>query len=220
MSRPVKVARLSPIGASIVEPSDDEELDQLGPEPDDEPAEPDDKDDEGFEESESEDVSSPTETAPPPPAKKPSPRAPGRKPAAQPPAKPAATSRSKAPPTAAPKLTAATRSKTPPASVRARQPSPNGSKIAVYRKSSSLLKLISDPTRLAIVDILRDGEKHVGDLCERLGNMTQPAVSHHLALLRHGRVIEPRREGKHNFYALTDECGQLLAGFVGEITTS
>lgn len=204
-----------------MEPSDDEELDQSGPEPDDETAEPDDED---IEESENEEVSSPAETAPPPPAQKPPTRGPGRKPAAKPPAKPppAAATRSKAPPASVqkPPPTAATRSKVPPASVRARQPSPNGSKIAVYRKSSSLLKLISDPTRLAIVDILRDGEKHVGDLCERLGNMTQPAVSHHLALLRHGRVIEPRRQGKNNFYALTDECGQLLAGFVADITTS
>jgi DNA-binding transcriptional ArsR family regulator len=207
-----------------VEPSDDEELDQSGPEPDDETAEPDDDDgNEDIEESESEEVSSPAESAPPAP--KPAPgrtRAPARaaKPAAKPPAKPADASRSRSQPTPSPKPPAAPRSKTPPASVRARQPSPNGSKIAIYRKSSGLLKLISDPTRLAIVDILRDGEKHVGDLCERLGNMTQPAVSHHLALLRHGRVIEPRREGKHNFYALTDECGQLLAGFVADITAS
>jgi DNA-binding transcriptional ArsR family regulator len=220
MSRPVKVTRLSPSGASIVEPSDDEELDQSGPDPDDGPAEP---DDEYIEESENEEVNSPAESAPPAP--KPAPgrtKAPAR--AAGSPAKPApaAASRSKAPPTAVSKSPppAATRSKVPPASVRARQPSRNGSKDTIYRKSAGLLKLISDPTRLAIVDALRDGEKHVGDLCERLGNMTQPAVSHHLALLRHGRVIEPRREGKHNFYALTDECGQLLAGFVADITAS
>lgn len=218
MFRPVKVTRLSPTGASIVEPSDDEGLDRSGPEPDEETSDP---DDEGIEESESEDVSSPAESAPPAP--KPAPgrtRAPAR--AARSPAKPApaAASRSKSPPSSAPRPPAATRSKTPPASVRARQPSPNGSKDVIYRKSAGLLKLISDPTRIAIIDMLRDGELHVGDLCDRLGKMTQPAVSHHLALLRHGRVIEPRRQGKNNFYALTDECGQLLAGFVADIVTS
>lgn len=195
-----------------MEPSDDKELDQSGPEPDNETAGPDGED---IEESENKEVSSPAETAPPPP-----PRTPGRKPAAQPPAKPvpAATSRSKSPPTPAQKPTAATRSKIPPPSVRARQPSKNGSKVAIYRKSAGLMKLVADPTRLAIIDMLRDGELHVGDMCERLNNVTQPAVSHHLALLRHGRVIEPRREGKHNFYALTDECGQQLGALVAEMT--
>ena len=34
-------------------------------------------------------------------------------------------------------------------------------------------------------------------------------MSHHLALLRHGRLIELRRAGKHIFYALTEAGGQL-----------
>jgi len=33
---------------------------------------------------------------------------------------------------------------------------------------------------------------------------SQPATSHHLALLRHGGIIAPRRQGKNNSYALTD----------------
>jgi DNA-binding transcriptional ArsR family regulator len=41
-------------------------------------------------------------------------------------------------------------------------------------------------------------------------------VSHHLALLRHGRLIEPRRAGKHNFYALTD-AGRQLAHVVNSV---
>ena len=44
----------------------------------------------------------------------------------------------------------------------------------------------------------------------------QPAVSHHLALLRHGRLIEPRRMGKHNYYYLTD-AGRELAEVVNAI---
>jgi DNA-binding transcriptional ArsR family regulator len=34
--------------------------------------------------------------------------------------------------------------------------------------------------------------------------MSPPAVSHHLALLRHGGIIERRRHGQKNFYSLTD----------------
>jgi DNA-binding transcriptional ArsR family regulator len=52
--------------------------------------------------------------------------------------------------------------------------------------------------------MLAEGEKNVGDMAAQL-TQSQPAVSHHLALLRHGGVIEPRRQGKNNFYALTDK---------------
>ncbi len=79
-------------------------------------------------------------------------------------------------------------------------------------KAASLLKQISDPTRLQVIRMLANGEKHVGALCEEF-NVSQPAVSHHLALLRHGGVIIPRRQGKNSFYALT-ELGEVLAGVV------
>src|SRR5947208_1080196 len=77
------------------------------------------------------------------------------------------------------------------------------------QRAAILLKQISDPTRLRVILMLAEGEKHVGGLCEEL-NQSQPAVSHHLALLRHGRIIAPRRQGKNNFYALT-EVGEELA---------
>ncbi len=80
------------------------------------------------------------------------------------------------------------------------------------RKASILLKHVSDPTRLQVILILADGERHVGALCEQL-SQSQPAVSHHLALLRHGDIIAPRRQGKNNFYSLT-ETGAGLARVV------
>ena len=66
----------------------------------------------------------------------------------------------------------------------------------------SVFKLLSDETRLRILFYLtqRD-ELHVRALCSLLGQ-SQPAVSHHLALLRVAGLIEPRRSGKHNFYHL------------------
>src|SRR5436190_11104752 len=72
-------------------------------------------------------------------------------------------------------------------------------------------RLLSDETRLRILFLLAQrGEIHVSDLCERLGQ-SQPAVSHHLALLRVSGLIEARREGKHNFYSVrTDHFGELL----------
>ena len=60
--------------------------------------------------------------------------------------------------------------------------------------------------------LLSEKERNVSELCADLGTQSQPAVSHHLALLRHGRLIEPRRSGKHNFYALTEAGRELAAG--------
>jgi len=80
------------------------------------------------------------------------------------------------------------------------------------QRAAILLKQMSDATRLRVVVALADGEKHVGALCEEL-EQNQPAVSHHLALLRHGGIIAPRRQGKNNFYALT-EIGEQLAKVV------
>src|SRR3954466_8225723 len=85
------------------------------------------------------------------------------------------------------------------------------------QRASIMLKHVSDPTRLQVILILSDGEQHVGSLCEQLGQ-SQPAVSHHLALLRHGGVIVPRRQGKNNFYSLTDK-GEELARVVAAMTS-
>jgi len=81
------------------------------------------------------------------------------------------------------------------------------------RELAQVFKLLSDETRLRILFFLAlspSSELHVTDLCRRLGQ-SQPAVSHHLALLRVSGLIESRREGKHNFYSVrTDHFGELL----------
>lgn len=79
------------------------------------------------------------------------------------------------------------------------------------RDLSGVFKLLSDETRLRILLFLAQaGELHVTDICNKLGQ-SQPAVSHHLALLRVSGLIEARREGKHNFYSVrTHYFGELL----------
>ncbi|MFI5455787.1 MAG: ArsR/SmtB family transcription factor [Isosphaerales bacterium] len=72
-----------------------------------------------------------------------------------------------------------------------------------YQRAAILLKQVSDPTRIQVVTLLSEGECHVGGLCDQF-KMSQPAVSHHLAMLRHGGIVDRRRQGKNNFYSLTD----------------
>src|SRR5258705_13186974 len=87
---------------------------------------------------------------------------------------------------------------------------------AEIRRVADLLKQVSDPTRLQVLMLLNEKERNVSELCTELGMQSQPAVSHHLALLRHGRLIEPRRSGKHNFYGLT-AGGRELAKVVNSV---
>ena len=89
------------------------------------------------------------------------------------------------------------------------------------RELAQVFKLLSDETRMRILLYLaQNRELHVTDLCTRLGQ-SQPAVSHHLALLRVSGLIEARREGKHNFYSVRgDQFGKLLVSLfsaAGEI---
>ena len=87
------------------------------------------------------------------------------------------------------------------------QASENGAAIPeisdqLERELTQIFKLLSDETRLRILMyLIREGELHVTALCERL-EQSQPAVSHHLALLRVAGLIEARRDGKHNFYSV------------------
>ena len=83
------------------------------------------------------------------------------------------------------------------------------------QRAAMLLKHVSDPTRLQVILMLSEGERHVGALSEHL-SQSQPAVSHHLALLRHGGIIAPRRQGKNNFYGLT-EIGVELSKVVKQL---
>lgn len=66
-------------------------------------------------------------------------------------------------------------------------------------------KLASDGTRLRIMFLLmQEHEINVRTLCGLL-QQSQPAVSHHLGLLRVAGVIACRRDGKHNYYHLVRE---------------
>lgn len=75
-------------------------------------------------------------------------------------------------------------------------------------KIANSLKTLGDKTRVSIIMMLTNDEQHVGALCDSL-EQSQPAVSHHLALLRHGGIVMPRRQGKNNFYGLTEKGEEL-----------
>lgn len=71
-------------------------------------------------------------------------------------------------------------------------------------------KLLSDETRLKVVFYLARQEQNVGSLCKIL-NLAQPTVSHHLGLLRMGRLIINRRNGKQVIYSLNTDMLKSLS---------
>ncbi len=63
--------------------------------------------------------------------------------------------------------------------------------------------MLTDPKRLMLLDVLRDGEHSVGDLAERLGcNLAN--ASQHLAVLRSAGLVDTRRRGTTILYRLVE----------------
>ena len=69
---------------------------------------------------------------------------------------------------------------------------------------ASRLKVLADETRLAVIEQLLDGSKHVGEINESL-NIEQSLLSHHLKVLRDAGLVESQRDGKQVLYRLADD---------------
>jgi ArsR family transcriptional regulator len=71
-------------------------------------------------------------------------------------------------------------------------------------KTAELFKVLGDPSRLKIINTLILSEMCVCDIAALL-DMTQPAISHHLKVLRQTQLVKYRRDGKVVYYSLDDE---------------
>ena len=69
---------------------------------------------------------------------------------------------------------------------------------------SELFRIFGDSTRIKILFALFRGEKNVTQICDEI-DMNQSAVSHQLKILKTGKLISCRREGKSMIYALADD---------------
>lgn len=70
------------------------------------------------------------------------------------------------------------------------------------RASTDVFHAIADPTRRAILDRLRGGGVAVAELASGF-EMTRPAVSKHLRVLREARLVREDRDGRQRVYRLT-----------------
>lgn len=65
-----------------------------------------------------------------------------------------------------------------------------------------VFEAVAEPSRRALLDLLAEGERTAGELVATLSNLTQPAVSRHLRVLREVGLVEVRPEGQRRIYAL------------------
>jgi ArsR family transcriptional regulator len=68
---------------------------------------------------------------------------------------------------------------------------------------ASIFQALGHPTRIAIIEVLRDGELPAGTIIERLG-IEQANASQHLAILRAKQIVSSRKEGNQVFYSVRD----------------
>jgi DNA-binding transcriptional ArsR family regulator len=85
-------------------------------------------------------------------------------------------------------------------------------------------KALADETRQKIMNLVCCRWLSVNEIVEQL-NVTQPTVSHHLAILRESGLVNIREEGKQTFYSLNQErvascCGQLMIRFAPDTETT
>ena len=74
------------------------------------------------------------------------------------------------------------------------------------RELADVFSSLSDTKRLMILQLLMtEGRMCVTDICEALGEESQPAISHHLTQLKHAHLVDFERDGKFNHYFIDSE---------------
>ena len=74
---------------------------------------------------------------------------------------------------------------------------------SLRRFKADIFQALAHPTRIAILELLSDGELSAGALIEKLG-MEQANVSQHLAVLRAKQLVSNRKAGNQVFYSVRD----------------
>lgn len=72
---------------------------------------------------------------------------------------------------------------------------------SVTTSADSIFNALSDPTRRAVLDLLRRGSLPAGEIAGAF-TVSRPAVSKHLRLLRRARLVNETRSSRHRLYSL------------------
>ncbi|MFY9791280.1 MAG: metalloregulator ArsR/SmtB family transcription factor [Candidatus Sulfotelmatobacter sp.] len=75
---------------------------------------------------------------------------------------------------------------------------------SVTYSSEATFQALADPTRRAVLDLLRRGSQPAGEIAQAFP-VSRPAISKHLRLLRRAHLVHEHREGRHRVYQLNPE---------------
>ena len=75
---------------------------------------------------------------------------------------------------------------------------------SVTYSTEAAFHALADPTRRAVLDLLRQGSQPAGRIAQAFP-VSRPAISKHLRLLRRAHLVEEKREGRHRLYRLNPE---------------
>ena len=88
----------------------------------------------------------------------------------------------------------------------------------VHEKNAKVFKALSHTKRLAILELLRSGEKCACVLIDSLG-MGQSAVSYHMKILCESGIVESRQEGKWTHYRLSETGSRAAVQLLWQLTS-
>jgi len=86
----------------------------------------------------------------------------------------------------------------------------------IYIDTAKMLKAMSDPKRLRIVDMLSCGELCACEILEEF-HITQPTLSHDMRILVEAGIVTDRREGKNIYYKLNKEVLEQMHQTLGRV---
>src|SRR5690242_13420399 len=99
-----------------------------------------------------------------------------------------------------------------------RRPAHAASGGVTYPARDAAFSALADPTRRAVLDLLRPGMRPAGEIA-RSFTVSRPAISKHLGILRRAHLVEERREGRHRVYRLNPEPLKAVASWLEQYRT-
>jgi DNA-binding transcriptional ArsR family regulator len=81
------------------------------------------------------------------------------------------------------------------------------------RTAEATFQALADPTRRAVLDLLRRGSQPAGQIAEAFP-VSRPAISKHLRLLRRAHLVREHREGRNRIYHLNPEPLRVVASWI------
>jgi len=88
--------------------------------------------------------------------------------------------------------------------------------MTIYELQAEISKTLANPTRLAILHLLKDGEKTVNEITQTL-NVSQSNVSQHLAIMRQRQIVKTRKAGSTVYYRVSSPKISQACNMVREV---